>query len=591
MLTQIQSQRGTPQSLSPPHADTPTGAELDVKPGCNLKKRKSSAYLGGSVSDGEEHPPSPAKRPYSTLPRERRSPSPRKSLKSFGAAGPRSAENTPHLPVRPFDQNHHLSPPPNAGPETARLRLSPLSSNEVNGISGPPTSAPTPAGGFTALNNGSFTAVNTPPAPPLREPSTEAPRSRSLDAKTTSPSQARLEPRAYTSPYDTAANGVNLPPVTTDPRSVSALHAASVPGQIFHATNSPTPTNGVVSRESSVARAAQHPQAASQAASQLSQHTHSSPQSQAVQVKARSESVPQSYTPSRSHAQLHQQQAAAQPPSRTHTPNSQHVGRSIAPHPSSRSNTPFAQDANVQPIKAHNQHIAPAPAHAPSEVHAPLHGMRIVPAVAAAGHAPVIQPPPAMQPAAQAPQAVLKSQHVEVVPQHAPRPVVAVMDLRLLQREVLALLLQYLFPRATSPPDEAIVLSRIRYLWYHGEALFRSELGPHFDMCSRVLTAWLHERQAINSLRHSLVAQPGVGPAALMDRLLAMNDLRVMRLKWKNMSPLDGISPEDLLCRTFAVMSNTENTEHLYKDGLDRLNRGVFEFLRHEDSKIVMHRR
>jgi hypothetical protein len=76
-----------------------------------------------------------------------------------------------------------------------------------------------------------------------------------------------------------------------------------------------------------------------------------------------------------------------------------------------------------------------------------------------------------------------------------------------------------------------------------------------------------------------------------MDRLLAMNDLRVMRLKWKNMSTLDGVSPEDLLCRVFTVMANTENTEHLFKDGLDRLNRGVFEFLRNEDSKIVMHRR
>jgi hypothetical protein len=75
-----------------------------------------------------------------------------------------------------------------------------------------------------------------------------------------------------------------------------------------------------------------------------------------------------------------------------------------------------------------------------------------------------------------------------------------------------------------------------------------------------------------------------------MDRLLAMNDLRVMRLKWKNMSTLDGASPEDLLCRVFAVMSNTENTEHLFKDGLERLNRDVFEFLRSEDAKIVMHR-
>jgi hypothetical protein len=70
-----------------------------------------------------------------------------------------------------------------------------------------------------------------------------------------------------------------------------------------------------------------------------------------------------------------------------------------------------------------------------------------------------------------------------------------------------------------------------------------------------------------------------------------MNDLRVMRLKWKNMSTVDGVSPEDLLCRTFAIMANTANTEHLFKDGLDRLNREVFDFLRHEDAKIVMHRR
>jgi hypothetical protein len=56
------------------------------------------------------------------------------------------------------------------------------------------------------------------------------------------------------------------------------------------------------------------------------------------------------------------------------------------------------------------------------------------------------------------------------------------------------------------------------------------------------------------------------------------------------MSTLDGASPEDLLCRVFAVMSNTENTEHLFKDGLERLNRDVFEFLRSEDAKIVMHR-
>ncbi|XPS73614.1 hypothetical protein M3J09_005758 [Ascochyta lentis] len=582
------SQHGTPQSLSPPQVDASAGAEVDVKSVPNIKKRKSSAYLGGSVSDGEEYPPSPAKRPYNTLPAGRRSASPRKSLNSL--AVPRSADNTPPLPVRPFDQNHHLSPAPNAGPESARVELGSLSNNQVNGLSASSANTSTSAGSFATVNHGSFTAVNTPPPPPVapvHEPSNEAPRASSLDTKMISPNQNRTEPRAYTSPYDTAAHGVTLPSVTPDPRSVPALSAASAPGQGFRAINSPTPTNVVVSRESSVVRGAQHTHSAPQATPQLAPHPQSSPQSQAAQIKARSESQPQNPTPSRSHVQLHQQQASAQPPSRTHTPVANHVGRSIAPHPSSRSNTPFAQDANAQPLRTHNQHIAPAP----TELHAPIHGMRIVPAAAPAGHPQVVQPPPPAPAVVQSPQPVLKSQHVEVAPPHPLRPVAAVVDLRLLQCEVLALLIQYLFPRAASPPDETAVLTRISYLWYHGEAIFRTELGSHYEMCSRILTAWLHERQAISSLRHSLIAQPGVSAAGLMDRLLAMNDLRVMRLKWKNMSTLDGVSPEDLLCRTFAVMANTENTEQLFKDGLDRLNRGVFEFLRNEDSKIVMHRR
>lgn len=546
--------------------------------------------MGASASDGEERCSSPAKRPYNTLPTGRRSASPRKSLKSFSASSPGSGENAPPLPVRPFDPNRLLSPPPSTGPETARIQLGSLSNNEVNGISGPPVAAPiSAAGGFTAVNMGN--AVNTPPAQPVREPSYEASRAPSVNSKPTSPVQNRGEVRTYTSPYDTAAQAVAMPSVTPDPHSLPAPSAAPASAQTFQ--NSPTPINGVVSRESSDSRRAQQthtaPQHIPQHTPQLHPQPQDSPQIQASQIKARTESQTPALTPSKIHAQLHQQQTSAQPPSRTHTPGGHHVGRSIAPHPSSRSNTPFAQDAALQPNKTHNQHIAPAPV--PMELHAPMHGMRIVPAVAAVGHPQIVQPPPPVAASIQPPQPVLKSQHVEAAPHDPPKPAPTVVDLRLLQCEVLALLIQYLFPRAASPPDEVAVLTRISYLWYHGEAIFRAELGPHHEISSRVLTAWLHERQAISSLRHSLLAQPGVNAAGLMDRLLAMNDLRVMRLKWKNMSTLDGVSPEDLLCRVFAVMANTENTEHLFRDGLDRLNRGVFEFLRNEDSKIVMHRR
>lgn len=591
VLIQEQSQHGTPQSLSPPQPEA-SSADLEVKPIPNLKKRKSSAYLGGgSMSDGEEHSASPAKRPYSTLPMERRSASPRKSLKSFGASSPSSTENIPPLAVRPFDQRPHVSP---AGGEPARVQLGPLSSNDVNG-SGAPVTAPAPAGGFAAVNH-SFTAVNTPPptvtAPPppmVREQSNEMSRAPSLDSKMTSPAPVRVEPRAaYTSPYDTAAQGSNMPSMTPDPRTLPVISSTPVPGQAFHPVNSPTPTNGVASRETSVARAPHqsHFGSATQATPPLQPQPQpqSSPPNHAAQLKARPE-----LTPSRTHVPLHQQ--SAQPPSRTETPGSHHVSRSIAPHPSSRSNTPFAQESNGQSVKPHSQQIAPAQAPGPAELHAPIHGMRIVPAVVPTGHAPPVQPPPPVAAPAQPPQAVLKSQHVEVPPPHQARPAMPVVELRLLQCEVLALLIQYLFPRPASPPDERVVVSQIQNLWYLGEAMFRAELGPHYEMCSRILHAWLHERQSITNLRHSLITQPGVNAAGIMDRLLAMNDLRVMRLKWKNMSPLDGASPEDLLCKTFALISNTENTEHLFKDGLDRLNRGVFEFLRNEDTKIVMQRR
>jgi hypothetical protein len=50
------------------------------------------------------------------------------------------------------------------------------------------------------------------------------------------------------------------------------------------------------------------------------------------------------------------------------------------------------------------------------------------------------------------------------------------------------------------------------------------------------------------------------------------------------------MSPEDHLVRAFCVMTMTENTEFVFKEGLNRLERGVFEFLRTEDAKIVMHR-
>lgn len=164
-------------------------------------------------------------------------------------------------------------------------------------------------------------------------------------------------------------------------------------------------------------------------------------------------------------------------------------------------------------------------------------------------------------------------------------------DTSLMQCEILGSLMQYLFPKHTSPPDEAAVLHKLETLWHINASIFHKQIGPLYDLQSKVLLSWIAERRKITQLRHALTFAPGVAASEMVERLLAMNDLRVMRLKWKNMSSADGLSAEDLLCRTFAVMTNTEGTEYLFKDGLDRLNEGIFEFLKSEDMRILMHRR
>ncbi|KAI4921839.1 hypothetical protein J4E90_000267 [Alternaria incomplexa] len=141
------SPHGTPQSLTPPDPDTVAGADLDVKP-INLKKRKSNAHL--TMSDDEDPEASPIKRPYSTMPVSRKG-SPRKSLKSLYPAGPGSMENIPPMPTH----MHRFSPAPGTASEPLRIQLSPLSNNDLNGVSRPPaiTQSSAPAG-FTAVNNG-----------------------------------------------------------------------------------------------------------------------------------------------------------------------------------------------------------------------------------------------------------------------------------------------------------------------------------------------------------------------------------------------------------------------------------------------------
>lgn len=516
------------------------------------------------------------------MPINRGSKSPRKTIYGLLPPGHGSLENVPPLPVK-----HHPSQSPAGSAEPARVQLSPLSNNELNGssrqVSLPPTTA---AGGFTAVNTGTFTAVNN--APTLKsELSRDGSRPESTEMRPASPTSR--DARAYTSPYDPSSSNAaakraqessSAPPQSAPP--------ATAPSQASHPISS-ADVNGTARRDSPANRSAHHAPIAPQP--QPHAYPHLSPAAHAHE-QAYAHFAPQAQPRAQHHL------VSARGSSRASSPSNPHIGRSLAPHPTSRSNTPLAQVASNKPPSAATTTIAPAPA--VQTAHA--YNMSLVPTQPApaqsAPAAPTNPPPsqPTAQPIAQHHQprhaTVLKSQAPEVPPAATRPAAVGTVELRALQCEVTAMLLHWLFPKPSHPPDEPGLLHRINTLWYHGEPIFRPELGAHFDLTSHVLTAWLQERYAIASLQHALATHPGLpsSSTAIIDRLLAMNDLRAMRLKWKNMSPVDGLSPEDILIRAFCVMTMTEHTEFVFKEGLSRVERNVFEFLRTEDAKIILHR-
>ncbi|KAH7400897.1 hypothetical protein DE146DRAFT_611707 [Phaeosphaeria sp. MPI-PUGE-AT-0046c] len=509
------SPHGTPHSLTPPEHDATPGADLDVKPIIG-KKRKSEAF--GSWSDGEEHSATPNKRPYSTMPINRGSKSPRKSLYGILPHGHGSLENVPPLPVK-----RHPSQSPAGGAEPARIQLSPLSNSELNGtsrqVSVPPTTA---AGGFNAVNSNAFPTGNN--APTLKsELSRDGSRPPSTEMRPASPTSR--DARAYTSPYDPSSSRA-----TAKRAHESSLHLQQ---QLRHKHR----IRRVLSTSMASHDASLLPTEVRIMLLLLLNHSH----------------MP---------THIHRQQLM-----------------------------PLLTILKHMPILLRRL------SHEPSIILSALVA-RVAPAVLviliSGDHSPLILS--VDRPAAQHHQprqaTILKSQASEAPPAVARPAAVSTVELRALQCEVTAMLLHWLFPKPSHPPDEAGLLHRMNTLWYHGEPIFRPELGAHFDLTSHVLTAWLQERYAIASLQHALATHPGLpsSSAAIIDRLLAMNDLRAMRLKWKNMSPVDGMSPEDILIRAFCVMTMTEHTEFVFKEGLGRVERNVFEFLRTEDAKIILHR-
>ena len=474
--------------------------------------------------------------------------SPRKSLFSIVPDGPLS-ENLPPVPSLTHSHSNASQPSTNGASmsDPPRPQLTALSSSDLNGTARSPNPPPS-ANALLPVNTGSFTSVNT--SPPSQKP--------------VAPGSSSTNGRSYSSPYDSSpfqgpptAQKVASPPKAPPLATATAALSTSTPG--FQAINSPVGGNGPSARNSPKV-----------------QHVQPSP-------------IP---------SQQHGVQAQPQPTSRSNTPIMHHHHRTaLTQQRSSRSSTPIAPSLTSQPL----QPIQPAQTHPSPRLSGtvPLAQLAAAPAPPTTGpssqhaaaprihHAnvPPVPPVPTHYSSPQVP-AVLRS-HPNEAATHV-TPTMPEMDIGLLQCEVLGSLLQYLFPRVTSPPDENVLLHKMESLWHLGAPHYRKEIGQLYDLKSKVLLTWITERRKIAQLRHTFAFQPVPGPE-MIERLLALNDLRMMRLKWKNMSSAVGLSTEDLLCRTFTIMTNTAGTEHLFKDGLYRLNEGIFEFLKTEDMRILMH--
>jgi hypothetical protein len=147
-------------------------------------------------------------------------------------------------------------------------------------------------------------------------------------------------------------------------------------------------------------------------------------------------------------------------------------------------------------------------------------------------------------------------------------------EVTLQQCTLLWLLLRYLFPRNGEKVEEWTLLDTLEQTWAsHGQdsGLTIERLS---DCHREVLLIWIEERRKVSELRSMIDRQPSAQTLEMVERVLVMNELRILRVNWKALKlqhESQIVDSEDLLCRTFAIMTRTEGTEVLFKEGLERL--------------------
>ncbi|PVH99598.1 hypothetical protein DM02DRAFT_528690, partial [Periconia macrospinosa] len=139
--------------------------------------------------------------------------------------------------------------------------------------------------------------------------------------------------------------------------------------------------------------------------------------------------------------------------------------------------------------------------------------------------------------------------------------------------------------------EEADLLRNLEEVWARHEQEFKLASNHLFAFHREALFAWISGRRKTSQLRLMVERQPSAQTLEMVERVLAINDLRILRLKWKTINAQDGnqvLSPEDLLCRAFAMMTKTEGIEQLFREGLGKLEATALSVVRSEDLTISM---
>lgn len=103
------------------------------------------------------------------------------------------------------------------------------------------------------------------------------------------------------------------------------------------------------------------------------------------------------------------------------------------------------------------------------------------------------------------------------------------------QCELLKFLLYYLFPRDGLGGDYSALLSLLEHVWASHETEFRLIMGHLFLHHREVLLTLINKQRKASQVQSMVENPPHAQAPGMADQLLAVNELRFLRLQWKTL--------------------------------------------------------